>query len=208
MRAHSRDAFVRRAQAEGYRSRAAYKLAQIDARHRLLRPGMTVVDLGAAPGSWSQYCRERLGARGRVLAVDILTMPPLAAVEFLCGDITEPRVLDLLISRLGDTRADLVISDVSPNISGDAVVDQARAATLAIRVLELAQVLLKPGGDLLLKAFQGEGFAPFRQSMRRHFAGLRTCKPEASRPRSREIYLLGKGFGRAPTRSVVTLEGS
>lgn len=195
LRAHSRDAFVRRAQVEGYRSRAAYKLAQIDSRHGLLRAGMTVVDLGAAPGSWSQYARERLGAGGRVLAIDVLPMAALAAVEFIHGDITDPRVLDLLRARLGDTRADLVISDMSPNITGDAVVDQARAVSLAACALESAQLLLKPGGDLLLKAFQGEELAPFRESMKRQFAELRSCKPEASRRRSREIYLLGRGFG-------------
>ncbi len=208
LHAHRRDAFVRRAQAEGYRSRAAYKLAQIDARHRLLRAGMTVLDLGAAPGSWSQYARERLGTGGRVLAVDVLAMAELAAVEFIHGDITEPPVLDLLRARLGDTRVDLVISDMSPNITGDAVVDQARAVSLATRALELAQVLLKPGGDLLVKAFQGAEFAAFRQSMQQHFAELRSCKPEASRGRSREIYLLGRGFGRGPERSVVRREGS
>ncbi len=211
LQAHSRDTYVRRARAEGYRSRAAYKLAQIDARHRLLHPGMTVIDLGAAPGGWSQYAAERLGDRGRVFAVDLLAIAPLSGVECVRGDITDPRVLDLLIAHLAGTPADVVISDLSPNISGERIADQARALGLATRVLELAEHVLKPGGDLLLKAFQGEAFPQFRRAMQGRFARVVSCKPEASRSRSREMYLLGRGFhppARAGGGSVVTPGGS
>ncbi len=194
LREHARDAYVRRAQADGYRSRAVYKLMEIDARYRLLRSGMTVIDLGAAPGGWAQYVRERVGPKGRVLAQDVLAMAPLPGVQFVRGDIVDPGVLDLLVEQLAGSRADLVISDMAPNISGDSVSDQARMVALAERVLVVAGVVLKDGGHLLLKAFQGAGFVQVRQAMQPSFDKLLTCKPQASRSHSREIYLLGLGF--------------
>ena len=194
LREHTRDAYVRRAQADGYRSRAVYKLMEIDTRYRLLRPGMTVIDLGAAPGGWTQYVRERVGPKGCVLAQDLLPMAPVPGVQFVCGDIADPAVLDLLMQQLAGSKAELVISDMAPNISGDSVSDQARMAELAERVLAIVGVVLRNGGDLLLKTFQGAGFAQVRQAMRPSFDKLLTCKPRASRSHSREIYLLGRGF--------------
>lgn len=194
LREHARDVYVRRAQADGYRSRAVYKLMEIDARYRLLHPGMTVIDLGAAPGGWTQYVRERVGPKGCVLAQDVLPMAPLPGVQFVCGDIADPAVLDLLIQQLGESKAELVISDMAPNISGDSVSDQARMVELAEHVLIVVGVGLKNGGHLLLKAFQGVGFTQVRQAMQPSFDKLLTCKPRASRPHSREIYLLGLGF--------------
>jgi 23S rRNA (uridine2552-2'-O)-methyltransferase len=200
LREHARDAYVRRAQEEGYRSRAVYKLIEIDRRYRLLHPGQIVIDLGAAPGGWSQYARRQVGASGRVLAVDVAAMSPLVGVELICGDIADPGVLDLLAEALAETAADLVISDMAPNISGDSVADQARMLALGERVLAVATETLRNGGELLVKAFQGEGFAPLRQAMQPYFDKIYTCKPQASRSRSREIYLLGQGFHRAKDR--------
>ena len=209
---HFKDEYVKRAQQEGFRSRAAYKLMEIDERDRLLRPGMTVVDLGAAPGGWSQYARRRLGPSGRILALDILPMEPLDGVESLQGDFTDTRVLDSLIEHLrcagthkcrgrqdagsgdGDRLVDLVIADMAPNISGIGVADQARAMGLAELALEFADKTLRPGGDLLVKTFQGAGFQAFHREMRSRFAKLVTRKPKASRAESRETYLLGRGF--------------
>lgn len=194
LREHTRDPYVRRAQAEGYRSRAVYKLIEIDARFRLLRPGMTVIDLGAAPGGWSQYVRQKLGPEGRVLAQDVAAMAPLPGVEFVRGDIADPGVLDSLVEQLAGSTAELVISDMAPNISGDSVSDQARMVRLAERVLVVATVVLRNRGHLLLKTFQGAGFAQMRQAMQPSFDKLLSCKPQASRSHSREVYLLGLGF--------------
>jgi 23S rRNA (uridine2552-2'-O)-methyltransferase len=193
LRAHAQDPFVRRAQRDGYRARAVYKLMEIDRQHHLLRPGMTVIDLGAAPGGWSQYARERVGARGRVLAQDLSPMDPLPGVELIRGDIADPAVLDLILERLA-SHVELVISDIAPHITGDRVRDQAGASALAMRVLEVAEATLKAGGELLLKTFQGEEFSGLRAAMQERFTSVLTCKPQASRARSREIYLLGKGF--------------
>lgn len=194
LREHTRDTYVRRAQADGYRSRAVYKLMEIDTRYRLLHSGMTVIDLGAAPGGWTQYVRERVGPKGCVLAQDRLPMAPVPGVQFVCGDIADPAVLDLLMQQLAGSRAELVISDMAPNISGDSVSDQVRMAELTERVLAIVGVVLRNGGDLLLKTFQGAGFAQVRQAMQPSFDKLLTCKPRASRSHSREIYLLGRGF--------------
>lgn len=196
LREHARDAYVRRAQEEGYRSRAAYKLIELDRRYRLLRSGQVIVDLGAAPGGWSQYARHQVGASGRVLAVDMVAMAPLADVDFIRSDIADLRVLDLLAEALAGTAVDLVISDMAPNISGDSVVDQARMLSLGERVLAVATGTLRDEGELLVKAFQGEGFDTLRQAMQHKFRKVLTCKPQASRSRSREIYLLGRGFHR------------
>ena len=191
---HHKDEFVKRARQEGARSRAIYKLEEIDRRDHLLRPGMTVVDLGAAPGGWSQYVKGRVGASGRVLALDVLPMAPIVGVEFIEGDFTEPPVLDLLMQRLEGKAVDLVISDMAPNMSGVPSVDQTRSIGLAELVLDFADKTLKPGGDLLVKTFQGAGFNELHAQLRRRFGRLVSRKPQASRGESREIYLLGKGF--------------
>ena len=194
MREHINDPYVQKAKAEGYRSRAAYKLLELDQKDRLLAPGQLVVDLGAAPGSWSQVAVAKLGAKGRMVAVDILPMAPLPGVHFVQGDFREQEVLDALLLALGGRKADLVISDLAPNISGIGVSDQARSMYLAELALEFARQCLKPGGSLLVKVFQGAGFTEFLLEMRRAFAKVGSRKPEASRGRSSEMYLLGKGF--------------
>ncbi len=191
---HVSDPFVKRAQKEGYRSRAAYKLAEIDERDHLFHPGMTVVDLGSAPGGWSQYAAVRVGPNGRVIALDLLPMQPLAAVEFLQGDFTQDAVLDSLLGQLGGRQVDLVMSDMAPNISGIGVSDQARSIYLAELALEFAAKTLRVGGDLLLKTFQGEGFAQLHKSLQQQFDKVLTRKPRASRAESRELYLLCRGF--------------
>ena len=191
---NAKDKYVKRARQEGARSRAIYKLEEIDRRDHLLQPGMTVVDLGAAPGGWSQYVKSRVGDSGRVLALDILPMEPIVGVEFIEGDFTEPPVLDLLLQRLQGKPVDLVISDMAPNMSGVASVDQARSMNLAELALEFSDKSLKPGGSLLIKTFQGAGFNEFYAQLRRRFEKLATRKPSASRAESKEIYLLGRGF--------------
>jgi 23S rRNA (uridine2552-2'-O)-methyltransferase len=194
MREHINDPYVQKAKAEGYRSRAAYKLLELDRKDRLLAPGQLVVDLGAAPGSWSQVAAAKLGAKGRVVAVDLLPMEPLPGVHFVQGDFREQEILDALLVALGGSKADLVISDLAPNISGIGVSDQARAMYLAELALEFAAQCLKPGGSLLVKVFQGVGFTEFLAAMRKAFAKVGSRKPEASRGRSSEMYLLGKGL--------------
>ena len=191
---NAKDKYVKRARQEGARSRAIYKLEEIDRRDHLLHPGMTVVDLGAAPGGWSQYVKSRVGDSGRVLALDILPMEPIVGVEFIEGDFTEPPVLDLLVQRLQGKPVDLVISDMAPNMSGVASVDQARSMNLAELALEFSDKSLKPGGSLLIKTFQGAGFNEFYAQLRHRFEKLATRKPSASRAESKEIYLLGRGF--------------
>ena len=191
MREHINDPYVQKAKAEGSRSRAAYKLRELDQKDRLLAPGPLVVDLGAAPGSWSQVAAAKLGAKGRVVAVDILPMEPLPGVYFLQGDFREQEVLDALLLALGGSKADLVISDLAPNISGIGVSDQARSMYLAELALEFARQCLKPGGSLLVKVFQGAGFTEFLAAMRKAFAKVGSRKPEASRGRSSEMYMLG-----------------
>lgn len=191
---HFTDEFVKRAQREGYRSRAIYKLQEIDRRDHLIAQGMTVVDLGAAPGGWAQYAARRVGARGRVVALDILSLEPLPGVAFIQADFTEPEALAQLSEALGGRPADLVISDMSPNISGIEASDQARAAYLAELALDFAERVLRPGGGFLVKTFQGPGFNEFFRRLQACFDQVVTRKPRASRPRSREVYLLGKGF--------------
>jgi 23S rRNA (uridine2552-2'-O)-methyltransferase len=193
MREHVNDVYVQRAKSEGYRSRAAYKLLEIAARDRLLKPGMVVVDLGAAPGGWSQVARAQVGARGLVLALDLLEMEPLPGVTFLQGDFREDAVVAALAAALAGRTVDLVLSDISPNISGIAMSDQARVMHVAELALEFAAKHLKHGGNLLVKVFQGSGFQEFLRQMRTQFKNVATRKPEASRGRSSELYLLGKG---------------
>lgn len=191
---NARDKYVKRARQEGARSRAIFKLEEIDRRDHLLRPGMMVVDLGAAPGGWSQYVKSRVGDSGRVLALDILPMQPIVGVEFIEGDFTEQPVLDLLMQRIEGKPVDLVISDMAPNMTGVASVDQARSMNLAELALEFSDKSLKPGGSLLVKTFQGAGFNEFHSQLRRRFEKLVSRKPPASRTESKEIYLLGRGF--------------
>jgi 23S rRNA (uridine2552-2'-O)-methyltransferase len=192
MREHVTDPYVRQAKAQGYRSRAAFKLDQLARRDKLLRPGMTVVDLGAAPGGWSQVAAQSVGPKGRVIAVDILEMPSIVGVEFIHGDLGEESTLHRLEQALSGRSADLVLSDMAPNISGIAMVDQARAARLAEVALDFALKWLKPGGNLLVKTFHGEAYENLRQRLRVHFRQVVTCKPDASRSRSPEVYLLGR----------------
>jgi 23S rRNA (uridine2552-2'-O)-methyltransferase len=192
MHEHVTDPYVKRAQQDGYRSRAAYKLLEIDARDPLLRPGMTVVDLGAAPGSWCQVAVEKLKGRGRVLAIDLLPVAPLAGVESLAGDFTDPAALAWLEEKLGTQRVDLVLSDMAPNMSGVALRDQARHYELCELALDFAVQWLKPDGTFLVKVFQGVGFEDFRARMRQAFARVAIRKPDASRDRSTEVYLLGR----------------
>lgn len=191
---HFTDEYVKRAQQEGFRSRAIYKLQEIDERDRLIKHGMTVVDLGAAPGGWAQYARRRVGPAGRVLALDILPIEPIPGVELMCSDFTEPAALEQLVERLAGRPVDLVISDMSPNISGIGVSDQARTMYLAELALDFTIQHLRPGGDFLVKTFQGQGFNEFFRQLQGGFDKLHSRKPKASRPRSREIYLLARGL--------------
>ena len=188
---HVTDAYVRRAKAEGYRSRAAYKLLEIDQKDKILRPGIKVLDLGAAPGGWSQVAGRKVGPRGRVVAIDLLQTAPISGVVVLRGDVREPQARAAARKALGGA-VDVVLSDLSPNLSGIPAVDQARAAELAQFALELACELLKPSGTLLVKVFQGEAFEELRSEMRRVFQAVLVRKPDASRGESRETYLLGR----------------
>jgi 23S rRNA (uridine2552-2'-O)-methyltransferase len=194
MQEHVADAYVKRARAEGKRSRAAYKLDEIAGRDRLLRPGMLVVDLGAAPGSWSQVAAGSIAPGGRVIAVDLLDMTPLRGVEFIRGDFRDAAVAAELERALAGRQADLVLSDMAPNLSGIAATDQARALELAELALDFAVKHLKPQGNMLVKAFQGAGFEPFLKEMRSRFDAVAVRKPDASRERSSEVYLVGKGL--------------
>lgn len=191
---HEDDVYVLRARQEGYRSRAAFKLLEINDRHHLLRPGMVVVDLGAAPGGWSQIAARKVGAGGRVIAMDILPLEPIAGVDFMQGDFTEQAVCDALIAKLGGQQAGLVISDMAPNISGMKSVDQPRALYLAELALDLARRVLRPGGDFLVKLFQGAGSEQFLKETRRFFGKVTIVKPKASRSRSAEVYVLARNY--------------
>jgi 23S rRNA (uridine2552-2'-O)-methyltransferase len=191
---HVDDEYVRRAKLEGWRSRAVFKLMEIQEKDRVLKPNMTVVDLGAAPGAWSQYAVKAVGHRGRVIAVDLLPMDPLAGVEFIQGDFREQETLDALEAALGDTTPGVVMSDLAPNISGMATVDQPRAMYLAELALEFARSRLMPGGTLLTKVFQGEGSDALIKEARKDFGTVRMRKPKASRDRSREFYLVAGNY--------------
>jgi len=193
MREHINDPFVQLAQKEGYRSRAAYKLLEIDAKDRLLKPGTVVVDLGATPGGWSQVAAGKVGRNGKVIALDLLPLDPLAGVEFIQGDFRDDAVLKQLEGLLQGKPVDLVISDMAPNICGIASADQARAMHLAELAMEFALEHLKPAGSFLVKVFQGEGFEEFYKLMRSRFTKVATRKPKASRDRSSELYLLATG---------------
>lgn len=193
MAEHVNDPFVQRAKSEGWRARAAYKLMEIDDKDKLLRPGMVVVDLGAAPGSWSQVAHKRVGASGRVFALDLLPMEPIPGVEFMQGDFYDEVFVERFEEMLGGRQVDLVMSDIAPNISGIPSSDQARSIYLAELALDFAQKHLAAGGRFVVKVFQGEGFDAFRKQMERDFKSVLVRKPQASRDRSPEVYLLGSG---------------
>ncbi|GHE20961.1 ribosomal RNA large subunit methyltransferase E [Halomonas urumqiensis] len=185
---------MQRSWQDGYRSRASYKLLELDEKDRLFRRGMTLIDLGAAPGGWSQVAAEKVGSDGIVIASDILEMDALAGVDFIQGDFTEDAVLDAILARLGERPVDLVMSDMAPNMSGMAAIDQPQAMYLVELALDLARQTLSPGGCFLAKVFQGEGFDEYFKELRGSFKRVVTRKPGASRARSREVYLLAEGF--------------
>ena len=194
LKEHRDDPYVQRAQREGYRSRACYKLLELQAKDRLIRPAMTVIDLGSAPGGWSQVAVELVGHKGRVIASDILPMDSIAGVDFVLGDFTEDAVITQLLETIGGSPVDLVISDMAPNMSGVSAVDQPRAMYLVELALDMALRVLSPGGSFVAKVFHGEGFDELFREVRDSFDKVLTRKPEASRPRSREVYLVAKGF--------------
>lgn len=194
LKEHFDDPYVLKAKQDGYRSRASYKLLELNEKDRLFHPGMTVVDLGAAPGGWSQIAIEKVGDNGVVIASDILEMEPIAGVTFIQGDFTEDAVYDQIMASIGDRPVDLVISDMAPNMSGMSAIDQPRAMHLVELALDLAERTLKKDGVFLAKVFQGEGFDQYLKQIRENFKTVITRKPEASRARSREVYLLAKGF--------------
>ncbi|MCK7596125.1 23S rRNA (uridine(2552)-2'-O)-methyltransferase RlmE [Microbulbifer sp. CAU 1566] len=194
LREHFNDHYVKQSQKEGYRSRASYKLQELQEKDRLIKPGMTVVDLGAAPGGWSQVAAELVGHKGRVIASDILEMDALAGVEFLQGDFTEESVFEQLLEILGEERADLVISDMAPNMSGVRAVDQPASMYLVELAVDMARQVLKPSGAFVAKVFQGEGFDELIRDLRSQYQTVVTRKPGASRPRSREVYVVARGF--------------
>ena len=194
LKEHFDDRFVQQSWQDGYRSRASYKLLALDDKDGLFKPGMSVIDLGAAPGGWSQIAAERVGPQGQVIASDILEMDALAGVEFVCGDFTETEVLEEILGKLGERPVDLVLSDMAPNMSGMSAIDQPQAMYLVELALDLARQTLRPGGRFLVKVFQGEGFDAYLKELRASFNRVVTRKPEASRARSREVYLLADGF--------------
>ena len=199
LKEHFDDEYVRRSQQDGYRSRAIYKLIEIDQKDHLVKPGMTIIDLGAAPGGWSEYCARKIGKKGRIIALDILPMEPIDNVTIIEGDFREDDVFEELMNvmqagNIENSQADLVISDMAPNISGMGSVDMPRAYYLCELALDLARQVLKPGGGLLVKLFQGEGFEAYNKELKSSFSKVVMRKPKASRARSREIYALATGF--------------
>lgn len=194
LKEHREDPYVQRAQKEGYRSRACYKLLEIQEKDRLFRPGMTVLDLGSAPGGWSQVAANLVGHRGRVIASDILPMDQLAGVDFIQGDFTEEAVFEQLLEVLDGQPLDLVLSDMAPNMSGVNAVDQPRSMYLVELALDMALRVLAPGGAFVTKVFQGEGFDDWHREVRDSFERIATRKPQASRPRSREVYVVARGL--------------
>ena len=191
---HFNDFYVKQAQKEGYRSRAVYKLKEVDEKEHLIRPGLTVVDLGAAPGGWTQYVAEKMDGRGSIVALDCLPMDALPDVTFIQGDFTEESVLEALLQVTPKGHVDLILSDMAPNMSGNAAVDIPSAMGLAELAFELCSLLLKPNGTLFMKVFHGEGFDALVKEIRSNFQRVVIKKPQASRPRSRETYLLAKGY--------------
>ena len=194
LKEHRDDLYVQRAQREGYRSRACYKLLELQGKDRLIRPGMTVVDLGSAPGGWSQVAAELVGHNGRVIASDILHMDGLAGVEFIKGDFMEDAVFDQIVAAIGEIPVDLVVSDMAPNMSGMSEVDQPRSMCLVELALDMSRRVLSPGGAFVTKIFQGEGFDELLKDARSSFTRVLTRKPQASRARSKEVYLVAKDY--------------
>lgn len=194
LREHFDDVYVKRAQQEGYRSRAVYKLKEVDEKKKLLKPGMTVVDLGAAPGGWTQYVAEKLGSKGKIIALDVLPMDPLPGVTVITGDFEDDAVFAALLKAIPEEGVDVILSDMAPNMSGNPAIDMPRAMGLSELSLDLADRILKPGGCLLIKIFHGVGFDEFLKTARSQFKEVVIRKPAASRPRSRETYLLAKGY--------------
>jgi len=191
---HVNDPYVKQAQKEGYRARSSYKLLELNERDRLIRPGMSVLDLGSAPGGWSQVAAALVGAKGRVLATDILPMAPLKNVDFIQGDFREESVLERILAHLNGALVDLIISDIAPNISGISSADQAASIYLLELALDMARRVLKPGGNFVAKMFQGAGSDEYLKELRGAFEKVTIRKPEASRPRSREVYVVARGF--------------
>jgi 23S rRNA (uridine2552-2'-O)-methyltransferase len=191
---HMNDPFVKQAQKEGFRARSAYKLKEIQEKDNLIKPGMIVVDLGSTPGAWCQMASIFMKKQGKIFAIDILPMDLLPGVEFIQGDFREQNVFDELVTKMAGKKADVVLSDLSPNLSGIRSMDQPRTLYLCEIALDFARLSLKPGGSFLVKIFQGEGFIEYLKEMRQSFDKVTTRKPEASRDRSNECYLLGKGF--------------
>lgn len=194
LKEHFDDPFVKKAQSEGYRSRAVYKLKEIDEKECLIKPGMIIVDLGAAPGGWTQYVTEKIKSNGRIVALDILPMDPLPDVDFIQGDFREDDVLRELIQLIPGAGVDLILSDMAPNMSGTVAIDNPRAMYLVELAFDFATKMLKPGGSLLVKIFHGAGFDELVKQIRRCFNQVTIRKPAASRPRSKETYLLAKGY--------------
>lgn len=194
LKEHFDDPYVHEAQKRGYRSRAVFKLEEIQQKDKLVKPGMNVVDLGAAPGSWSQYLAEQLGERGEVIACDILPMDPLAGVAFLQGDFREEAVLNALLKRIDGKNIDVVFSDMAPNMSGNMSIDQSGSMYLVELALDMCHQVLKKDGAFAVKVFQGEGFEQFVKSVRECFKTVKIRKPKASRPRSREVYIVATGY--------------
>ena len=191
---HFQDEYVKMAQNQGWRSRAVFKLIEIQEKDQIIKPGMNVVDLGAAPGGWSQYVRKIVGKKNKVVALDILPMEPLEGVEFIQGDFREALVLDELYAVVDGASIDVVLSDMAPNMSGNKGIDQPNSIYLCELALDTARTVLTRGGTFVVKAFQGEGYENFLQDVRRSFSKVTIRKPKASRPRSNEVYILAKGF--------------
>ena len=194
MQEHFDDHYVKLAQKRGFRSRAAFKIEEIQEKDKLIRPGMTVVDLGAAPGGWSQVAVKLAGDNGKVIACDILPMDPIVGVDFLQGDFREEKVLDALLTRVGDAKVDVVLSDMAPNMSGTGGVDQPRAMYLVELALDMCHQVLAPNGCFAVKVFQGEGFEEYMKAVKEAFTTVKTRKPDSSRARSREVYLVATGY--------------
>ena len=194
LKEHFNDPYVKKAQKDGYRSRASYKLLEIQEKYRLIRPGMSVIDLGAAPGGWSQVTSRLIGGQGRLIASDILEMDSIPDVTFIQGDFTRDEVLAQILEAVGGTHVDLVISDMAPNMSGTPAVDIPKAMFLCELALDLASRVLKPGGDFVIKIFQGEGFDVYLKDARKKFDKVTMIKPDSSRDRSREQYLMARGY--------------
>ena len=194
MQEHFQDEYVKKAQMLGYRSRAVFKLSEIQEKDKIIRPGMNIVDLGAAPGGWSEYASKIVGKNAKVVALDLLEIEPIPGVDFIQGDFREQEVLDKLHEILGGQAVDLLLSDMAPNMSGSREMDQPKAIYLGELALDAAHTILRKGGVFLIKMFQGAGFDEYHQQVKQHFSSVQIRKPKASRPRSNEVYILAKGF--------------